>query len=648
MDAPIDAKLAVVARTTLCDNRRLEALDGDESPGGKIPLILVHGWQPFKVDCKNFDKKEDGVILVFKSIAEETFEAFLNHQKSSPTWSTELNSKYKTYILNYPSFEHVLTTSAYLRAEMQARGWGSAVIMGHSMGGLVGRGVLASSDGPDLLRGLLTLGTPHEGSPIADHTPAELFTTIDASCMDDLGITATFVINLAEFFGVDLFRETDGFRDLSRTSDLISTFKGATSQGNKVFTYAGQIGGAIPTGGTVFEDFLAAFACAINQFESATIPSDGVVPVASAVPTWTTIQSVFDGAHHVSITGHAAILTEVDAALQSLASCMPAPAVPTENDFVLSAAFARIDDRTIGVTMNPIIVNGNVVTGVKEENITIIENGCAIPIDGFVSGNIGVDLVFVQDLSGSMGGAITGVRTSVIDFAAELAAGGFNVVMGSVGYSGPGTIPTTPPSSSCEFLGPVLDLTDAATFQAHVTARWLATGGCDLPENGLEAIEYAHERLGWRSGAVRAYIDITDISHHWSGTDCNGRGPCTDHDLTSITALIGPAATIHVVAPADPFLRNFGGGLDPWELATATGGTQIDLGFGVVDLTAVGITEVIGETISYTFSSASSIPAQHELRIRVEIVVDGATMIAELASGAILYSPMHSTLRAGR
>ena len=88
--------------------------------------------------------------------------------------------------------------------------------------------------------------------------------------------------------------------------------------------------------------------------------------------------------------------------------------------------------------------------------------------------------------------------------------------------------------------------------------------------------------------------------------------------------------------------------MDPWELATATGGTQIDLGFGVVDLTAVGITEVIGETISYTFSSASSIPAQHELRIRVEIVVDGATMIAELASGAILYSPMHSTLRAGR
>src|SRR5690606_36655026 len=127
-------------------------------------------------------------------------------------------------------------------------------------------------------------------------------------------------------------------------------------------------------------------------------------------------------------------------------------------------------------------------------------------------GAVGVDLVFIQDLSGSMGGAITGVRNSVISFAEQLAERGLDIRIGSEGYSGPSTIPSTPAGSPDEFLGPLQDLTTPVAFRKHVEAEWVATGRGDAPENGLQAIEYAHRMFSWRPGATRVMILITDIS----------------------------------------------------------------------------------------------------------------------------------------
>ncbi len=206
----------------------------------------------------------------------------------------------------------------------------------------------------------------------------------------------------------------------------------------------------------------------------------------------------------------------------------------------------------------------------------------------------GVDIVFIQDMSSSMGPAIDGVKSSVLAFAEDLKARGLNARIGAVGYSGPGTIPSTPAGSSVEFLGPFQDLTTPDAFQASVTSTWVATGGGDIPENGLEAIEYAHTHMSWRAGVGRRfYIDITDTGHHVAGQDCDAVGPCTDETLASITALLASSAIIHVVAPANPAARTVDGGLDPYLLADATGGKKFDLGSGNVDLAGLGISPTI-------------------------------------------------------
>src|SRR2546430_15049372 len=112
----------------------------------------------------------------------------------------------------------------------------------------------------------------------------------------------------------------------------------------------------------------------------------------------------------------------------------------------------------------------------------------------------GADIVFIQDMSPSRGPAINGVKSSVLAFAEDLKARGLNARIGAVGYSGPGTIPSTPAGSSLEFLGPFHDLTTPDAFQASVTSTWLATGGRGITLNGLWAIEFVHTQLRLPAG----------------------------------------------------------------------------------------------------------------------------------------------------
>jgi hypothetical protein len=368
-----------------------------------------------------------------------------------------------------------------------------------------------------------------------------------------------------------------------------------------------------------------------------------VVPVTSAAPAWATLQTTLPGHDHNAITA-GEVVPRVQHTLRSLARCRPGPVPipPGSNQFPLSGTLARHGNGRIDVLLNPIVVDGTPVTGLSADNFTIIENHCVQDFEITTDeGNLGVDLVFIQDLSGSMGSAITGVRSSVVSFAQDLADRGINVRIGSVGYSGPGTIITHPGSGTCEWIGPVHGLSSPSDFQAHVAADWYATGGCDNPENGLEAIAYAHANMEWRSGATRVYIMITDISLHTADTNCNGLGPCTDHTLSSIRTLIGETATLHAIAPSDEWLRTDGGGLDPWLLAEATGGAKVVLPWsGDVDLGALGIADKIADVVRLTFTSTSPDRAMHRIRIRVE----ARGKVAEIAPGLVSYD-LHPSLQ---
>jgi hypothetical protein len=330
------------------------------------------------------------------------------------------------------------------------------------------------------------------------------------------------------------------------------------------------------------------------------------------------------------------IFANLRAVLEGVAECAPGSARPMANAFPLSASVVRTADRSVDITINPILINGQVVGNLNESNFEVIENGCGKRIAVTTSMRaVDVDITFIQDFSGSMGNAITGVRNSVLAFASDLQNRGVNVRLASVGFSGSGSIPTSPATSSCEFLGPAQDFTDPAAFRAHVATSWVTRSGCDTPENGLEAIEYAQERLSWRPGAARVYILITDSSLHTKLTSCNGRGACTDHDLASITALIGSSATMHVVAHASATSRTAGRGLDPWTLADAVGGKKLTLGAGgTVDLIGLNISSVIGQVARLSYQSTSNERATHDIRIRVSIPGIG---VSEIAPGLTLY-----------
>jgi pimeloyl-ACP methyl ester carboxylesterase len=603
--------LALFAKDVQCsgDEKKLYAYPGTAADSSKTPVILIHGWQATWTHCSDFAAWEPGAAT-FGTLAEQV--------------RAQLPGDYQLYVLRYPTMEPVANAVAFLRQQVVSRGWDKrdVVLVGHSMGGLVGRGYMAAY-GSSGVRALVTLGTPHLGSPLAEDGGPQRSAIF--KCLGGLGLAGKW-----------LYPESAGYRDLSPAGAWIQSLRDQKGGADRTYSFAGTA--ADPPHVT-----LDASKCVLDELTGNT-SDDGVVPVASAAPDWTTLQTVVS-ADHYDVTSAAA--GPVMTVLRQLAQCVPGtvPAAPAANDFPLRGTLSRQPDGRIDVIVNPVVVDGTPVRGLTRDNFQVIEDNCLKPYDITTSaGNLGVDLVFVQDLSGSMSGAISGVRNSVLDFAAALRTRGLNVRIGSVGFSGPGTITTFANQSDCERVGPVQDLTAPDTFRTHVAATWYATGGCDTPENALEAVKYAHEHMTWRTGASRVYILITDTSIHTAADVCDGLGPCTGQTLESIVALLGSTATVHAIAPAGASSRTVSGGLDPWLIAARTGGAQLALpSGGYVDLNALGVTDRIADVVRLTFGSSSTDRAFHRIRVRVAY----AGKVSEIAPGLLSYD-VHPSLRRAR
>lgn len=612
MQVPAGSRLPLAAfiRDVACTTgtaRRLTLAPGSAEGGGRIPLILIHGWQKDQLSCASVERFHPET---------ETFGDFLAEFNKD----TSLSSRYSVYILRYPTFQPVAVASEFLREQIDGHGWASngVVLVGHSMGGLVGRGYLAAYGG-DAVRALITLGTPHEGSPLAD------IVSMPSHCGSGLSRLGK------------IFTPTDGSADLSPGGPFITSLRGHTEHGTRVLTIGGDVQAAsLGDLGPGLWLSRCAVEGLLEDLGATDRRTDAVVPVASALPAWTGVQHLITGEDHLELPGGPAA-TRTRFMLNQVAQCLPgtAPAAAASNGFPLSGTLARQPDGRIDVVLNPITVNGEAVRGLTKSNFAIVENNCLKYFDITTDeGNLGVDIVFVQDLSGSMGGAISGVRSSVLTWAESLRTRGLNVRLGSVGFSGQGTIISHPGAGACEALGPVQDLASPQTFRDHVSATWRASGGCDGPENALEAVEYAHRNMSWRSGAARVYILITDVSMHVAGQNCNGAETCTDQTVASIVSLVGGTGVIHAVAPASAATRTSGGGGDPWLLAEGTGGSKLVLpSGGNVDLNALGITDRIADVVRLTFTSTTDLRAMHRLRVRV--TVDGK--VAEIAPGLVSY-----------
>lgn len=119
----------------------------DSKPlGSRIPLLLVHGWN------SNVEK--------WNQFSEE-----LRKQK-------DVLAKYKPYRFQYNYKQHISSNGDFLRECIQQKRFSKVAVVAHSMGGLVARSCFESQsenwNGPNVIDRLITFGTPHHGTPLAN------------------------------------------------------------------------------------------------------------------------------------------------------------------------------------------------------------------------------------------------------------------------------------------------------------------------------------------------------------------------------------------------------------------------------------------------------------------------------------------------
>ncbi|MDP2902682.1 MAG: lectin-like protein, partial [Methylovulum sp.] len=148
-----------------------------QNDNGRIPLLLIHGWQGDE------GLRNPAKLGLWDNSELQYWRHFLDYYLATP----DLQSKYHVYLYHYPSYKHVTynanvlsnifatlaakKSSSDLNAAMQTGGKG-VVVLAHSMGGLVTRSAIEEygvfGDNAEKLRRLITLDTPHHGSPAAN------------------------------------------------------------------------------------------------------------------------------------------------------------------------------------------------------------------------------------------------------------------------------------------------------------------------------------------------------------------------------------------------------------------------------------------------------------------------------------------------
>ncbi|MCX5751797.1 MAG: VWA domain-containing protein [Candidatus Saganbacteria bacterium] len=276
---------------------------------------------------------------------------------------------------------------------------------------------------------------------------------------------------------------------------------------------------------------------------------------------------------------------------------------------------------TVDINLNSILISGEPITlPAGRFHVYVGKEGIATAEWGSVDFTIPsvsdrpMDMVFIMDRTGSMGGIITAVKNSIAAFAVSLEAGGADVKFGVVGFG--------------DDLSEQVTLALPAT--AETVATWLnsvaASGGGDGPENPLDSILYAYHNFTWRLGAQKVFVVITDNVCHQVGDGT----VFTSTYLASVESEIGGYATVYAVSPGRNTVAgevNNGLNGDIRDLADGlgclitnegsitvtqrtvqianTGGKWIELpGSGDCDLNELGISAAVthGYTLRFTYT----------------------------------------------
>jgi len=194
------------------------------------------------------------------------------------------------------------------------------------------------------------------------------------------------------------------------------------------------------------------------------------------------------------------------------------------------------------------------ITHLEAENIFLYENDSRVLRFSLTKDTTGgiraADIVFVLDVTGSMGNEIDKVKNNIIEFADSLEYRGVDYRLGMVTFL-----------DVIENIYPFT--TDVQDFR-NLVAQQHAHGGGDRPENSLEAL-YQASQMTFRPSAKRIVIWITDADYHEQD------GVTRRSKQEVINALLSQDITVHAIGS-----KQFkSGSYDP--IIIATGGNYYDI-----------------------------------------------------------------------
>jgi len=175
-----------------------------------------------------------------------------------------------------------------------------------------------------------------------------------------------------------------------------------------------------------------------------------------------------------------------------------------------------------------------------------------------------VDIFFLADETGSMGGEIADVKAAAAAILGDTAGLG-DVAWGVGGYRDYG---------DSWVYREISDLTTSSTDTQTAINTWVHGGGGDGPEANLTALTGVANDTTWRTGSKRIVVWFGDYYGH----DPSG----TATEASTIAALQAKGITVHALSAGSNFLL-YG---QTENIVNATGGTLANLGTGEDEVTA--------------------------------------------------------------
>jgi len=290
-------------------------------------------------------------------------------------------------------------------------------------------------------------------------------------------------------------------------------------------------------------------------------------------------------------------------------------------------------------------------------------------LDCLASGQT-VDVVFLIDITGSMGSVIGSVRDSVVDFVGAIEASGLKGTISVVTFQDTVGVDVTfqqpAPDEGVErspFFRPV-SIADAGGVESlrRFVNRLEANQGEDLPENLAGALDFARNNvIGAVDGAPnvidgaadppgtarfpalqsqrQVFVALTDATFHSDDRDANNSSLVArfvPRDAGEILASLQRTGTVvHVIDPSwvdaglDPAHDDPESDSDWWAIRTGGLGEDVALGYSLVDLELVAVAEsaglfdvaldgILASSCEYSFDGALSAASEVALTLNAD------------------------------